>query len=169
VNIGLGGEKNWESHTNSKNHRKKAAHTNSGTLKLKSTQITQFWSAKEPKKLSGPDPSPSNQQSITEPELTQQLSPEPMDVNSLPDPPSMSSAVHDKDMPSLLWQLYHLASTLPSTIPLAGPNDILAQFASDPCDSVLPGEDPYETVIDHALSNSIGYNKDAVEVVQIIR
>jgi hypothetical protein len=92
-----------------------------------------------------------------------------MDIDSLPDPPSMSSAGHDKDTPSLLRQLYRLSSTLPSTIPLAGPDDILARFASDPRDSVLPGEDPYETVIDHALSNSIGYNKDAVEVAQIIR
>jgi hypothetical protein len=167
VKIGLGGEKNWEGHTNSRNHLKKAARANSGTSKLKSTQITRFWSVKEPKKPSSPDRSSSNQQSVTESELTRQPSPEPIDIDCLPDPPS--SAVCDKDTPSLLQQLSQLASTLPSTIPLAGPDDILAQFASDPRDSVLPGEDPYETVIDRALSNSIGYNKDAVEVAQIIR
>ena len=80
-----------------------------------------------------------------------------------------SSAVHDMDVPSLLQRLSQLASTLPVTIPLAGPDDILARFANDPRDSVLPGEDPYETVIDRALSNSIGYNKDVIEVMQIIR
>ena len=53
-------------------------------------------------------------------------------------------------------------------IPLAGSDDTFAQFASNPHNSVLPGEDTYKTVIDRALSNSIGYNKDAVEVVQII-
>jgi hypothetical protein len=40
MKISLGGEKNWEGQTNSKNDRKKAAHPNSGTSKLKSTQIT---------------------------------------------------------------------------------------------------------------------------------
>jgi len=58
---------------------------------------------------------------------------------------------------------------LPLSVPVANPDDILAQFATDLRQTAFEGVDAYEMFIDRALSNAIGYEKNVEDIIPIIR
>lgn len=89
--------------------------------------------------------------------------------------PKSSEATHT-ELPAphlhrhaLVQKLYDLTSCLPDTIPIAGETDVLACFKDDPCNAILPGEDPWETHIDPQLNRVIGFGKTPQEIALFIR
>lgn len=70
---------------------------------------------------------------------------------------------------ALLHRLWTLTTTLPLSVPLATPDDVLAAFSSDPRAAVEEGEDLYEQVVNPALHNAVGYNMVVIDVAQLIR
>lgn len=92
---------------------------------------------------------------------------EPIDVDSFPDDTTPLTPPNAADR--LLNRLRILTSNLPESVLVAGPEDVFACFARDPRGEVEEGEDPYEATVDRTLSNAVGYEKQVLDVAQLIR
>ena len=174
VHVGFGGDKNFAQHEAGKKHQKKLAADTSNKTERQSTFMTSFFA----KKL--PSPSLSNSQH-SQPVMSSSTAPasliprllvpseEPINVDSFPDIATTSMPSGHSAVDNLLNRLRVLTSNLPDSVLVAGPEDIFACFAHDPCTEVEEGQDPYEVTVDRTLSNAVGYEKQADDVAQLIR
>jgi len=79
-----------------------------------------------------------------------------------------SSAPH-LNRHALVQRLYDCTSQLPHSVPIACEADVLACFKDSPCTAVLPGDDPWETLVDPQLNRAIGFGKTPSEIATFIR
>jgi hypothetical protein len=69
----------------------------------------------------------------------------------------------------LISRLRNLAANLPASVPLGSENEPLSCFATSPVDSIPPGEDAWESVINPTLDRVIGFGKSTPEIASFIR
>lgn len=164
MKVGLGGDENFKQHEASRKHKDHLAAA-SATSKLKATQLTNFFGPKQPStKVPAASSKSTNSLSTTASVPSTETI---IDVESVT--PTHDRPTQMAPSQGLIHRLCTLVASLPSSIPVACPSDVLARFAQDPRNEIEEGEDPYEAVIDRALSNAIGYEKQAVDVAEIIR
>jgi hypothetical protein len=69
----------------------------------------------------------------------------------------------------LLLRLRALTSSLPISVLIGLSTDVLAGFAKDPRALLLPGQDPWEELIDHMYNRAIGFGKSTAEIQGLLR
>jgi len=69
----------------------------------------------------------------------------------------------------LISRLHNLTANLPASVPLGGENEPLSCFATSPVNSILPGEDAWESVINPTLDRVIGFGRSTPEIALFIR
>ncbi|GJE96106.1 hypothetical protein PsYK624_122990 [Phanerochaete sordida] len=174
ITIGLGGEHNWTEHLRSKQHKNAVS---AAADPKKATKLTNWLVKKSaaapavvrtvtagPARLSSTLPAKAlggqtGKQTVV-PDVVD-LTQEPAEDEDLPSPLATAS-------PPLIARLREAIQRLPSTVPLAQPQDILARFAGSPRDAIPAGEDVWE-VLDQVLNNVIGYDTSTADVAGFIR
>jgi len=171
VHVGLGGDKNFTQHEAGKKHQKRLAAQPSSSSVDNVKRQTAFMVSFFVKKPPSPGPSTTQRPVVMTSAAPTSLIPRPqvpfeqemIDIDSFPD---IAGPPNEAD--NLLKCLQILTSNLPDSVLLAGPEDVFAHFAHDPCGEVEEGEDLYETIVDRVLSNAVGYKKQADDVAQLI-
>ena len=70
---------------------------------------------------------------------------------------------------TLISRLRNLTANLPASVPLGSKNEHLSCFATSPIDSITPGEDAWESVVNPTLDHVIGFGKSTPEIALFIR
>lgn len=167
MKIGLGGESNWATHTESAAHRKNEASKNTS----RSLQP-----AAAPSLLPNPTLSFSGS-SQAGPSSTSHVVDTPNDEpividsdsdGSPPPPPTMAPSTDAVSTTSLLSELECVSVTLPLSISEGTDMDVLAQFSRNPVLELEAGQDAWE-MADGALNGTIGYDKTVEDITKIIQ
>lgn len=179
VTVGLGGDLNFGQHEMSKDHQKKLKEKSSS--KLKDVALTRFFRRKSSSpKPSTPHLAGPSRLSTSSIKTSVTLCSEPIDIDSLvnerlsPAMPDINVVTDNRSTLSgsgqtLIRRLSTMTSRLSSAIPIALETDVLARFKDSPLLAVLPNEDPWESVIDPLLNQTIGFGVQSTEIAQFIR
>ncbi|GJE96780.1 hypothetical protein PsYK624_129860 [Phanerochaete sordida] len=170
IAIGLGGEHNWTEHLKSKQHKNAAS---AAADPKKATKLTNWLVKKSaaapavvhttnagPARLSSTLPEEASVGQAVPPDVVD-LTQEPAENQDVPSPHATTSS-------PLIARLRDAIQRLPTTVPIATPQDLLARFAGSPRDAVPSGEDAWE-VLDQVLNNVIGYGTSTTDVAGFIR
>ena len=70
---------------------------------------------------------------------------------------------------ALISRLHNLVANLLASVPLCSKNEPLSCFATSPIDSITPGEDAWELVINPTLDDVLGFGKSTPEIASFIK
>jgi hypothetical protein len=166
VLIGFGGEKNWEIHTSSAAHQRALREA----AALPKKNLLSFFG----KPSSSPTPVNTSDVVAVAPLLVASTTPTalvaPPPTPSAPsvENPAISTPATAPDIP-ILQELFHTIQTLPETVPIGVPSDVLAAFFSSPKDLVQDGEDAWEDVVNPMLDRMLGFGATADAIRALIR
>lgn len=186
MKIGLGGESNWTTHTESAAHHKIEASKNTSS----NSKLTSFFKKKlpgssfrslpsaaaAPSLLSNPTHTFSNSSQVglsSAPHIDNTPNEEfiviDLDASDLPpSPPTIPPSTGTVSTVSLLSELEHVSISLPLSTPEGTEMDVLARFSGNPLLELEAGEDAWE-MADRALNRAIGYGKTVEDIAKIIR
>lgn len=175
VNIGLGGEYNWKAHTNSDDHKKKAK------LSGQHNAIESYFGAPRPRPSTSSLAPPANLSSAISIPSAATLAHRAqsaasnsriiLDIDEYhPEVPTDSADLvsHSPPPRSVFDRIREAAGRLPSSIPFATAEDVLARFSGVPSVDPTEYDDPWE-MADRALNPVVGYGCSVSEIASIIR
>lgn len=174
IQIGFGGEANWQQHLNSTAHRNREASKISKN-KAKTTITNFFRKASPPKALPVSAAGPSRLSSIIKGAKPTSPIQKSFDKASTPkaSTPPKSVAIPNpleeatSSSTSLTKSLRHLAVQLPHSFPIAKPTSVISAVTGDPC---LLVSDPLEAweILNPIIHSVFGYQSTANSIAHLV-
>ena len=188
VNVSTGGPKNFEAHLASKKHLMNVKAAEKASKTLKPTLISNFFVKRHdipPSYQPPPAPQLLDRNAIhlapagpscagTSRTISSTGNTDTMDVDATLAaldlrPSTQTGTSGTTSTHPLVSCLRAVCASLPSSVPVGQESEPFAAFSGDPRDSIVAGDDPWESVVDPCLNRVIGFGMSTHQIADTIR